>query len=407
MSIPTYSKQRRHVLSSLSSIPVAIAASDVLAGTPYLPPGTVASARLETLPGKRPMIKRSYRPPNYETPLAALGTEITPADQFFVRWHLSVIPEIHPKDYQLNLSSDHNDRSLKFSLADLQRQFEPVEITAVCQCSGARRGLSDPHVAGVEWGYGAVSNARWKGVRLRDVLRHFGIDASTIEVAFWGEDRGPLDVTPRFVKSLPTYKAMDDQTILAFEMNGKPIPHWNGAPVRLIVPGWTATYWMKQISHIQCLQSPSKSFWMTSAYRLTKDKFPGDDRFITQANDKTVAVTEMVVNSLITNIADGQSVHVNQPLMIQGVAWDGGSGIDSVEVSVDDGKTWQPAAVAKAESRYSFHCYSATVTPQTLGLHALRVRALSNGGQKQPEALVFNPAGYHNNVWHRVEVTVV
>jgi len=407
MSAPTHDRGRRHVIASLSSIPVALAAFDSRSSTPFLPTGTVSSTRLEALPGKKALIKRSYRPPNYETPLAALTTEITPADQFFVRWHLSVIPELSQAAYRLNISSDHGDRSLTLSIKELTTLFPLVEVTAVCQCSGARRGLSDPHVAGVEWGYGAVSNARWTGVRLRDVLRHYGLDEQTVEVAFWGEDRGPMEMTPRFVKSLPTYKAMDDQTIIAFAMNGKPIPHWNGAPARLIVPGWTATYWMKQVTHIQCLKSPSSSFWMTSAYRLPKDKFPGDDRFQTQANDKTVAVTEMVVNSLITNIEDGQRVRVNEPLTVRGVSWDSGSGIESVEVSLDDGKTWADAHVESALSRYSFHCFSYTTTPTQRGLVVLRARAKSNGGQRQVESLIFNPAGYHNNVPHRVEVEVV
>jgi len=289
----------------------------------------------------------------------------------------------------------------------LKKHFPIIDVTAVCQCAGARRGFSDPHVAGVEWGYGAVSNARWTGVRLRDVLGHFGTDANTVEVAFWGDDRGPLDSTPRFIKSLPISKALDDQTILAFAMNGQAIPHWNGAPLRLIVPGWTATYWMKQITHIQCLQSASTSFWMQSAYRLPKEIFPDVDRFHTQANEKTVAVTDIMVNSLITSVADGQRVTVNEPLKVQGVAWDNGSGIESVEVSMDDGKSWAPAEIIKPISRYSFHCYSVTLKPTQKGLLALRVRATSSSGQKQANSLVFNPAGYHNNVPHRVEVEVL
>lgn len=403
----SHRRRRRQVLTAMASVPVALSTGESLAGAPFLPTGTVASARLEALPGKRPLIKRSYRPPNYESPLAALTTEVTSNDAFFVRWHVSSIPEISPHEFKLTIGSDHQDKTLSLSLNTLMHQFPSVDVTAVCQCAGSRRGLSDPHVPGVEWGYGAVGNATWTGVRLRDVLRHFGIDTATVEVGFRGEDRGPLELTPRFVKSLPTYKAMDDQTILAYAMNGKPIPHWNGAPLRLVVPGWVATYWMKQISRIDCLKAPSTSFWMAGAYRLPVGKFPSDDRFVTQANDKTVAVTEMVVNSLITNIADGQLIAHTTPFEVKGVAWDSGSGIERVELSIDDGQTWQVASLAKPLSRYSFHCYSATIALPQKGSTALRVRAFSNSGQAQVDKLIFNNAGYHNNVPHRVEVEVV
>jgi sulfite dehydrogenase (cytochrome) subunit A len=402
-----HSKRRRQLLSTLALTPVAVATQSALGGAPYLPTGAVASARLAALPGKATLLKRSYRPPNYETPLAALNQELTPNEQLFVRWHMASIPEISPQEFRLTLGADDHAKTLSLSLADLKRQFTAVDVTAVCQCAGFRRGYSDPHVPGVQWGHGAVGNATWTGVRLRDVLRHAGIDAATVEVAFRGEDRASLDSTPRFIKSLPTYKALDDQTILAYAMNGKPIPHWNGAPLRLVVPGWVATYWMKQITRIDCLKAPLTNFWMNTAYRLPVGKFPGDTRFGTQANDKTVPITEMVVNSLITNMVDGQQVKSNQPLVIEGVAWDGGSGIEQVEVSWDDGHSWSPATLAKALSRYSFHRFSASITPTQVGLTALRVRAVSYSGQTQTEQLIFNNGGYHNNVPHRIEVRVV
>ncbi|HEX9139421.1 MAG TPA: molybdopterin-dependent oxidoreductase, partial [Steroidobacteraceae bacterium] len=172
-----------------------------------LPQGALDSALLEALPGKKPLIKRAYRPPNYETPLAGFASPITPNDQFFVRWHESDIPEIDADTWTLKVSGDGVAHELTLSLAQLKQEFEAVEIVAVCQCAGNRRGLSDPHVPGVQWGSGAIGNARWKGARLRDILTRAGMKNDTVEVAYHGGDRGPLDATPAFIKSLPSWKA--------------------------------------------------------------------------------------------------------------------------------------------------------------------------------------------------------
>ena len=133
-----------------------------------------------------------------------------------------------------------------------------VEIVAVNQCSGNRRGLFQPHVTGVEWGYGAMGCARWKGVRLKDLLDKVGVKKEAIEVAFGGADGPAIDKTPDFVKSIPVWKAMDENTLIAYEMNGEPLPHFNGFPARLIVPGWTGTYWMKHLTSVNVLTKPGK-----------------------------------------------------------------------------------------------------------------------------------------------------
>ena len=131
-----------------------------------------------------------------------------------------------------------------------------VEIAAVNQCSGNRRGLFQPHVAGVEWGYGAMGCARWKGARLKDVLDKVGLKKEAIEIVLNGADGPVVDKTPDFVKSIPVWKAMEETTLIAYEMNGAPLPHFNGFPARLIVPGWTGTYWMKHIVSIQAVTKP-------------------------------------------------------------------------------------------------------------------------------------------------------
>ena len=210
-----------------------------------LPPGAIESGTLEALPGKLPLIKRAFRPPNFETPVDMFDSAITPNRAFFVRWHLADIPEVNPTTWRFKVGGAAVTTPAEYSLDELKRGFEQVELVAVCQCSGNRRGLSDPHVPGVEWGYGAMGNARWKGARLRDVLNKSGLKKEAVEIAFDGADHGVAAATPDFHKSLPTWKALDEHTLLAWEMNGEPLPHFNGAPLRVIVPGWTATYWMK------------------------------------------------------------------------------------------------------------------------------------------------------------------
>ena len=214
-----------------------------------------------------------------------------------------------------------------------------VEVVAVNQCSGNRRGLSKPHVAGVEWGYGAMGCARWKGARLKDMLDKVGVKKEAIEIGFNGADGPAIDKTPDFIKSIPVWKAMDADTIIAYEMNGAPLPHFNGFPARLIVPGWTGTYWMKHLTTINVLTKPQGGFWMKPAYRIPVGKFPVVARFITQEDATSTPITEIVVNSLITSHRDGAKVKRGK-VTVSGLAWDGGYGIRAVQVSTDGGKTW-------------------------------------------------------------------
>jgi DMSO/TMAO reductase YedYZ molybdopterin-dependent catalytic subunit len=375
-------------------------------GPPTLPSGTLQTSFLEALPGKRPLIKRTYRPPNFESPLDAFEQIFTPNDAFFVRYHLARIPEVAAAQWKLEVGGDAAEKPFTVDLAALQRDFEAVEIPAVLQCSGNRRGLSDPHVPGVEWGIGAMGNARWKGVRLKDVLARAGLKKEAVEVAFNGADQGALDSTPDFVKSLPVWKATDENTLLAWQMNGAPLPHWNGAPVRLVVPGWTGTYWMKHLVSVQAVSQPLKNFWMASAYRIPKGKFPIVDRFLTQETDANTPITEMVVNSVITGPRDGQVVKSGQAVEVKGIAWDNGAGIQSVDVSSDSGRTWQAATLDEDMGRFSFRGFRHAFKAGAKGDVTVLARASNRQGATQVSQLIFNPAGYHNNVVSRVNLRV-
>ena len=298
-------------------------------------------------------------------------------------------------------------QEFELTFDQLRRDFEPVEVVAVCQCSGNRRGLSEPHVPGVEWGYGAMGNARWKGARLKDILARAGLRKDVVEIAYNGADRPPLEATPAFVKSLPVWKALDENTLVAYEMNGAPLPHWNGFPARIVVPGWTATYWMKQVVSLRALTQPLSGFWMNTAYRIPKGKFPLIDRFVSQESETTTPITEMVVNSLITNLADGQRLAEGAPVIVKGLAWDGGYGIRRVEVSTDEGHTWEAAELGSDLGRFSFRPWQFAFKPKARGPVAVLARASNAQGSTQTSELIFNGPGYHNNVVQRVVIEIV
>ncbi len=391
--------------AGLAGLPGLSRAADAPVLSDELAPGVRQAAVLDALPGKRPLIKLSYRPPNYETPLNYFSSVITPNDAFFVRYHLSDIPEVDVRTWKLKVGGEGATTPLEFTLAELKR-FDPVELVAVCQCSGNRRGLFQPHVPGVQWGVGAMGNARWKGVRLKDVLAKAGVRKEAVEIVLDGADGPVIDKTPDFVKSLPIWKALDETVLIAFEMNGEPLPAWNGFPARLIVPGWTGTYWIKHLTSINVVQKPFEGFWMKSAYRIPKGKFALVDRFLSQEAELNTPITEMVVNSLITGPIQGQRVAVRQPVTVSGMAWDAGYGIETVEVSTDNGASWQPASLGADSGRFSFRPFSAKVSFAKPGAQVVLAKATNRLGATQTRELIQNPAGYHHNLVARVQVTV-
>ena len=376
--------------------PFAVRAGE-LALPVALPEGTRSEAVLDALPEKRPLIKLSYRPPNYETPIEEFRGPITANDAFFVRYHLSEIPEVDGKTWRLIISGDGAARELELTLDDLKK-LPAAEVIAVNQCSGNRRGLFQPHVPGVEWGYGAMGCARWKGACLKDLLEKVGLKKEAIEIVVDGADGPALDKTPDFVKSIPVWKAMEDTTLIAYEMNGAPLPHFNGFPARLVIPGWTGTYWMKHLVSVRVVTKPFDGFWMKSAYRIPVGKFPVVARFISQETEVSTPITEMVVNSLITSPADGAVVKSDDEVTIAGVAWDGGYGVSKVEVSVDGGEIWTAASLGEDLGRFALRPWSYRLAPKHRGPHTVMARATNRIGQTQAATLIANPAGYHHNV---------
>jgi DMSO/TMAO reductase YedYZ molybdopterin-dependent catalytic subunit len=390
-----------------SIVPGLAAATDHPPLPPGLPDGVYDTALLDALPGKKPLIKLSYRPPNYETPVGYFDQAFTANDAFFVRYHLAGVPEtVDVAGWKIRIGGDAAASPLELGLADLKSGFEQVELAAVCQCSGNRRGFSQPHVPGVQWGLGAMGNAMWKGARLKDVLAKAGLRKEAVEVVVRGTDVPALEKTPAFVKSIPVWKALDDNTLIAYEMNGQPLPLLNGAPVRLVVPGWTATYWMKHLAAIDVVAKPFDGFWVKSAYRIPTGKFPLTQHFLTQMTEANEPITEIVVNSVIAVPLPGQTARAGEPIEIRGVAWDAGFGISRVDVSSDSGDTWRAAGLGKDQGRFGFRTWSFRITPAKPGAVTILAKASNSIGQTQAETLIFNPAGYHNNLIRPVTVTV-
>jgi DMSO/TMAO reductase YedYZ molybdopterin-dependent catalytic subunit len=400
-SSPPVHPGRRRVVAAIATLPWT---SDVFARAAETRDAQDGSD-LIALPGTRPLIKRTFRPPNFETPLTELREAFTASDAFFVRYHLAVIPEVDARSWRLRIGGASAQKPVELSLQDLKRRFTPVSVAAINQCAGLRRGLFTPRVPGVQWEHGAVGNAVWTGIRLRDVLDHAGLRADATEVVFNGSDFGVLPATPDFMKSLPVDQARNDSTLIAFEMNGKPLPRWHGAPARLVVPGWAATYWVKHLSEVRIEPHAFDGFWMKSAYRVPANKFP-TVHYASQETPETWPVTNLLINSLITSHRDGDRLPRGKPVHLGGWAWDGGSGVTSVGVSVNGGNP-QDASLGKDLGRFAWRAFEFPLDTTTPGRITVLVRAMGRDGARQPDSLTPNPSGYYHNAVQRVELEVV
>jgi DMSO/TMAO reductase YedYZ molybdopterin-dependent catalytic subunit len=365
------------------------------------PPDDGAAFVLDMLPGKRPLVRLSDQPLNYESPIDYLGTPITPNEAFFVRYNLPDVPRVDADRWTLAVGGAGARGYAELGLADL-RKLPAAEVVAVCQCSGNGRRLFQPPAPGVQWGRGAIGCARWKGARLADVLDLVGLRDEALEVVFAGADKDSCNKTPDFSKSLPVWKAREDTTLVAYEMNGRPLPYLHGFPARLVVPGWTATYWVKHLAAISAVTAPFDGYWMRSTYRVPFGTFPAAVRFASQDNAVDTAITEMMVNALITGPHEGATVKAHVLFDIAGVAWDGGHGISGVDVSTDGGRTWAAAALGEAQGRFAFRAWRYPTRLERKGSHAVMARATNRIGQTQPADAITNPSGYHHNAVQRL-----
>jgi DMSO/TMAO reductase YedYZ molybdopterin-dependent catalytic subunit len=359
--------------------------------------------RLVAYPEKRPLIVLTSRPPQLETPFEVFNEGvITPNDAFFVRYHNAGIPtSIDADTHTIKVSGNAAGRAFELTMAELKTQFKPVEITAVNQCSGNGRGLFNPRVTGGQLANGAMGNARWLGVPLKDVLARAELKATARQVSFNGLDNGVFGGGD-FVKSLDVGHAMDGEVMLAWQMNGADIPLLNGYPVKLIVPGYYGTYWVKHLSEIEVIDSVYEGFWMKPAYRVPDNDCACIEPGTTPAATRPIG--RFNVRSFITSVADGARVAAGAPLAVKGIAFDGGQGIREVAFSTDGGQSWRAATLGADLGRYSFREFRFGFTPGA-GQHDLRVRAWNRSGQSQPMEALWQPAGYMRNVVESVKIT--
>lgn len=360
---------------------------------------------LVKFPQKRELMLLTRRPPQLETPFAVFNEGIiTPNDAFFVRYHLPNIPlKIDDATFRCEVKGAVKT-PLSLGIENLKKDFEQVDVTAVCQCSGNSRGFFDPRVGGGQLGNGAMGNAKWRGVRLKDVLEKAGPAADAKQVAFNGLDTAAVEKTPDFVKSLELEQIMAGEIILAHSMNGEPLPMLNGFPLRVVVPGYYATYWVKHVNEITVLNEPFSGFWVAGAYRI-----PATEGACIEPGTmpkSTVPINKMNVRSFITSHADGAKIGKGAPVTVRGIAFDGGEGIKEVQFSSDGGKSWTGAELGADAGRYSFREWKLSFTPARRGAQAWRARAFNRIGQSQPLEPLWNPAGYMRNVVETIHVEV-
>jgi DMSO/TMAO reductase YedYZ molybdopterin-dependent catalytic subunit len=357
-------------------------------------------------PQKRPLIRLTSRPPQLETPFSVFNESvITPNDAFFVRYHLVDIPlQIDPATYRLKITGKVR-QPLELSLAGIRSDFEPVEVVAVNQCSGNSRGFFTPRVPGGQLGNGAMGNARWKGVRLKDLLEKAGVAAGARQVLCDGLDKPVATGTPDYIKALAIDHALDGEVLVAYGMNGEDLPMLNGYPLRLVVPGHYGTYWVKHLSELTVVEESYAGFWMGTAYRIPDTAGACIEPGTTAK--ATIPIARFNVRSFLTSVTDGAVLKAGAVQHLKGIAFDGGAGVREVLVSSDGGRSWIAANLGEDLGRYSFREWRLPMTFNRPGSVELLVKATNRLGESQPMEALWNPSGYMRNVVERTRVEVV
>nr|WP_094975588.1 molybdopterin-dependent oxidoreductase [Bradyrhizobium symbiodeficiens]AWM06131.1 oxidase [Bradyrhizobium symbiodeficiens] len=396
---------RRSLLRQLgvagASLAVAPALASELIELP-LPSEPRQRPLTHAFPDKSGMILQRSRPPLLETPIEVFDQGVfTPNDLFYVRWHWSVIPSsVDVTKFRLSVRG-HVDRALSLSIADILR-LPRVELAAVNQCSGNSRGFFLPRVPGAQWAHGAMGNARWTGVRLKDVLDRAGVKSGAVHVRFKGLDEPPVPDAPTFRKSLTIDHARDGEVMIAFAMNDEQLPLLNGLPLRLVVPGWYSTYWVKMLSDIEVLDKPDDNYWMAVAYTIPDT--PHANIAPGQSGVKMIPINRMPPRSFITNLTEGGSLPAKAALPLHGIAFGGDTGVAKVELSTDSGKSWQTTTLGTDHGKYSFRRWETDVLLPEKGSFELMVRCTNSAGEVQPVQPNWNNSGFMRNVIEAIHV---
>jgi DMSO/TMAO reductase YedYZ molybdopterin-dependent catalytic subunit len=352
-----------------------------------------------TIPGKDGLIVRSLRFFDLETPVEYFNTWLTPAQHFFVRNHMHEPSTLDPAQWKLSVGGEV-EKPYAVSLEELS-EFETHTVVNTLECAGNGRSFQNPKVPGVQWGKGAVSTGRFTGARLRDVLERAGVRSTGKHVMFRGLDEVPGKVPP-FIRSIPIEKATDPDTLIATHLNGAPLPKHNGFPARALVPGWIGSASCKWITEIQVLDKEFEGFFMNPGYRMPNQPVkPGE----TVKPEDTHAITALNVKSLVVSPAAGLSLR-SGTLNIQGVAWAGEADLVKVEVSTDEGASWQLARLGTEKAHYAWRLWTFKWKPPKPGEYTIASRATDSQRRTQPDAPVWNPTGSLNNAIDRVTIHV-
>ena len=356
-----------------------------------------------TEPQKDPLILLTDRPVQLETPRHLLGSPFTPNSEFYVRWHLDELPNVVDLSAWRLRIEGNVEKPFSLSMADLMKRFKPVSIAAANQCSGNSRSRFQPRVAGGQWGNGAMGNALWTGVPLKELLDAAGVKSGSVQVQFDGLDqgKGPEGLgSHKFLKSLDLNNPVLAECLVAYTMNGEPLPLLNGFPTRLVVPGYFATYWVKSLAHIRVLDKPDENFWMKTGYRV-----PDTPRGTTTPEEikagtvKTIPVGKMPVRSFLISPDGSTKIPEEMPVTLRGIAFSGFGRVTKVEISTND-KVWREASLGEDYGQYSFRTWDISWTPPRPGRYSILVRATDEKGNIQPDEGVWNPGGY---LWNKIE----
>lgn len=394
---------RRNFLkkTSLASVAALVGAS-----VPFhrnLPLGFVpaAYAQGDVLVGKDGLTLLNDRPVNAETPPELLDDAITPTNRHFIRNNGLPPEDADPATWSLTVDG-LVDNAMELTIADLKAQFEVVTLVLTIECGGNGRAFFDPPAKGNQWTYGAVACSEWTGVRLKDVLEKAGVQSNVVYTAHYGAD-GHLSGDPEKLpisRGVPIDKAMTDNILIAFEMNGEALHPMNGAPLRLVVPGWPGSCSQKWLRRIELRDQVHDGPKMTgTSYRVPAypvaagDEVPKEDFEI---------IERMPVKSLVTFPANG--AEIGKETEVRGHAWSGDRSIDNVEISVDFGATWVKAELDKPANSGAWQNFRAKVGMPVAGYYEIWARATDSAGESQPHAIDWNPKGYLNNTMHRVGV---
>jgi len=363
-----------------------------------------ALAQADVIDGKDGLVILNDRPLNAETPAHLLDDPVTPVNRHFIRNNGIPPDDMSPVSWRLRVDG-LVERSLTLSIAELKERFEVVTRRLVIECGGNGRAFFEPPASGNQWTYGAVGCSEWTGVRLRDVLAAAGVGDSVVYTAHEGADShlsGDPEKLP-ISRGVPIDKAMDGTALIAFAMNGAPAHPMNGAPLRLVVPGWPGSCSQKWLTRIWLRDRVHDGAKMAApSYSVPEYPVaPGED--VPLEDFRTIEA--MPVKSLITSPADGADLDARR-VEARGHAWAGDREVREMHVSIDFGASWRRAELDPPANPGAWQRWRAAIEFPMAGYYEIWARAVDDRGVAQPFTLDWNPKGYLNNWYHRAAVRV-